>query len=177
MARRLVLWGLLVVLLIGAAGLPVYVYPVAADKPHRSDVIMVLGGRQDGRERYAISLAEKGLAPTVLISNPYGTDDAYANSICDGTYSVRVVCFAPSPTTTRGEARYLRAQAAIHHWRSAMVVTFTPHVARAEYIVGRCFTGDLRVIDYSPHLSPYYWGYMYLYQTAGFVRAFAQDGC
>ncbi len=160
-----------------AAGLPVYVFPVIADSPRKVDVIMVLGGRQDGREDYAISLAERGLAKAVLVSDPYSRPDDYMEAICGRPHRVPVTCFNPDPRTTRGEARFLRDQAAEHGWESAMIVTFTPHVTRAKYIVSRCFTGDLVMVNYSPHLSGPYWAYMYAYQSAGFVRAFAQSGC
>ncbi|MBJ7291297.1 YdcF family protein [Williamsia sp.] len=175
--RRVVLSAIALIVVIGLAGVPVYVVPAVADTPREVDVIMVLGGRQDGRENYAISLAEKGLAPVVLVSDPYERPDAYMEAICDVPHRVKVICFDPDPRTTRGEARFLRDQAAANRWTSAMVVTFTPHVSRADYIVRRCFTGDLVMADYAPDLSLPYWAYMYLYQSAGFVRAFAQSGC
>ncbi len=162
---------------IALAGLPVYVFPVVADSPRAVDVIMVLGGRQDGREDHAISLAEKGLAPVVLVSDPYGRPDSYMEAICDRPHTVRVICFDPEPRTTRGEARYLRDEAERNHWTSAMVVTFAPHISRADYIVRRCFTGDLVTAEYASDLSVPYWAYMYAYQTVGFVRAVAQSGC
>ncbi|GGF23038.1 YdcF family protein [Williamsia phyllosphaerae] len=175
--RRVALSGIALVVLITLIGLPVYVFPVVADSPRPVDVIMVLGGRQDGREDYAISLAEKGLAPVVLVSDPYDQTDPYMQAICDRPHAVKVLCFDPDPRTTRGEARFLRDQAAQNHWNSAMVITFTPHLARADYIVSRCFTGDLVMAEYRSHLDVPYWAYMYAYQTAGFVRAVAQSGC
>lgn len=175
--RRVVLSVIALVVLITLIGLPVYVFPVVADSPRKVDVIMVLGGRQDGRENYAISLAEKGLAPVVLVSDPYLRPDPYMEAICDVPHRVKVVCFNPDPRTTRGEARFLREQAAQNHWTSAMVVTFTPHLTRADYIVRRCFTGDLVMAEYKSDLDLPYWAYMYAYQTFGFVRAVAQSGC
>ncbi|MGZ8176955.1 YdcF family protein [Williamsia sp. SKLECPSW1] len=174
---RVVVVAIALVITVAAAGLPLYVFPVVADSPRPVDVIMVLGGRQDGREAYAISLAEQGLAKTVLVSDPYTRPDAYMEAVCDTPHSVRVVCFDPQPRTTRGEARFLRDEAQRHGWRSAMVVTFSPHVTRADYIIGRCFTGDLVMVDYRERLSLDYWAWMYAYQTAGFVRAALQSGC
>ncbi|GAA2064576.1 YdcF family protein [Williamsia deligens] len=165
------------VISVAAAGLPVFVFPVVADDPRPADVIMVLGGRQDGREEFAIGLAERGLAKTVLVSDPYTRPDDYMESICDRPHGVRVVCFDPQPRTTRGEARFLRDESRRNGWRSALVVTFSPHVSRADFIIGRCFTGDLTMVDYHDRLPLSYWAWMYAYQTAGFVRAAFQSGC
>jgi uncharacterized SAM-binding protein YcdF (DUF218 family) len=174
---RLVVAGLVALVLVALVGLPVYVFPTVDDEPRHVDVILVLGGRQDGREEYAISLAEQGFADTVLVSDSYGRPDDYMEAVCGSPRSVRVICFDPAPRTTRGEARFLRDEARRNDWRSAMVVTFTPHVTRADYIVRRCFTGDLVMVDYRPRLSIAYWARMYVYQTAGFVRAALQSGC
>ncbi|MCX6469605.1 MAG: YdcF family protein [Corynebacteriales bacterium] len=175
--RKIVLCLFAFLMVFGVAGIPVYVFPQVADSPRKVDVIMVLGGRQDGREDYGISLAERGLASTVLISDPYDEPDEYMDAICDAPHRVRVICFRPSPKTTRGEARFLRDQAKANGWRSAMVITFTPHVTRSDYIVSRCFTGDLVMVNYTSHIPIFYWAYMYLYQTGGFIRAALQNGC
>lgn len=164
-------------LLVVVGGLPLYVFPVVADHPRRVDVIMVLGGRQDGREQFAIRLAERGLAGTVLVSDPYSRPDAYMEAICDVPHGVRVICFDPQPRTTRGEARFLRDASQRNGWRSAMVVTFSPHVTRSDYIVSRCYTGNLVMVDYRERLPLTYWAWMYVYQTAGFARAALQSGC
>lgn len=176
-ARRAAVAVLTVVVFLALVGLPLFVFPVVADDPKRVDVIMVLGGRQDGREEYAISLAEQGFAKTVLVSDPYTRPDTYMEAVCDTPHSVRVICFDPQPRTTRGEARFLRDEARRNDWRSAMVVTFSPHVTRSDFIVSRCFTGDLVMVDYRERLPLSYWAWMYAYQTAGFVRAAFQSGC
>lgn len=175
--RRVSVTVLVVGISITAAGLPLYVFPVVADSPRRADAILVLGGLQDGREYYALSLAQRGLAPTVFVSNPYDEPSKYMRSVCDEPHGVEVICFDPSPRTTRGEARALRDEAARRGWKSVMVVTNTPHVTRAKYIVGRCFPGEITMLDFRTHLSVSYWAWMYAYQTGGFVRAFLQGGC
>ncbi len=175
--RRVICVFLIALVVLAIAGLPLYVFPVAADSLRKADAILVLGGLQDGREYYALSLARRGLAPTVLVSNPYDNPSAYLRSVCDEPHGIEVICFDPNPRTTRGEARGLRDEAARRGWKSVMVVTNTPHVTRAEYIVGRCFSGQITIVDFRTHLSVPYWAWMYVYQTAGFVRAFAQGGC
>ncbi|WP_299576117.1 YdcF family protein [uncultured Williamsia sp.] len=175
--RRTVLVSVVVVVFLALAGLPLYVYPATAGKPHKADAIVVLGGLQDGREYYALSLAQQGFAPTVFVSNPYNSPTAYIRSVCDKPHGVEVICFDPSPRTTRGEARSVRQEAARRGWKSILVVTNTPHVVRAGYIVGRCFSGQVTMLDFRTHLSVPYRAWMYAYQTAGFVRAWLQGGC
>ncbi|MBE7191255.1 MAG: YdcF family protein [Gordonia polyisoprenivorans] len=175
--RRAVLLFLSLGVVLALAGLPLYVYPATAGEPHKADAIVVLGGLQDGREYYALALAQQGFARTVFVSNPYKKPSAYIRSVCDKPHGVEVICFYPSPRTTRGEARSVRAEALRRGWKSILVVTNTPHVVRAGYIVGRCFPGQITMLDFRTHLSVPYWAWMYVYQTAGFVRAALQGGC
>lgn len=56
-----------------------------------------------------------------------------------------------------------------------IVVTFTPHVSRARYVLGKCWGGEILVVDARPHVSIGRWVYNYLYQSAGYVKAFAED--
>lgn len=52
-----------------------------------------------------------------------------------------------------------------------VVVTFKPHVARARYILERCYDGDVAVIGVDQDLTLWDWAYQYVYQTAAFVKA------
>lgn len=166
----------LVIAVLGAIGAPVYVFP-HRDPVDRADAIFVLGGAGgETRYRYALELGERGLAPDVVMSNPgHYLDDT---GLCAPRDRLpRVECFEPEPSTTRGEAQTLRRLAAERGWRTVMVVTFRPHIARASYILKRCFTGDLRMIESPQSISPFYWPYAYVYQTAGYIRAALQSGC
>ncbi|WP_405160121.1 YdcF family protein [Nocardia sp. NBC_01499] len=178
MRRRRWAWAwlaLIVVLAVAVTALwPVYVRP-RTDTPARADAILVLGGAHDGRERLALRMANDGLAPRVLISDPY-EHSALINRICHGGYSFEVLCFDPSPRTTRGEGRELARLARANGWHRVIVVTFTPHISRARYILEKCWPGELLFTDPAPPLSIARWSYNYLYQSAGYLKA-AFEGC
>ncbi|WP_280297711.1 YdcF family protein [Nocardia neocaledoniensis] len=173
MRRSLLVLGalLLTALIVAVALWPVYVRP-RTDEPVRADAILVLGGAHDGREQLGLQLAAAGYAPRVLISNPYERSPM-VNRICHGGYSFEVICFDPSPRTTLGEGRELARLGA--GWSRVIVVTFTPHISRSRYILGKCWTGELLFVDPKPHLSPARWTWDYAYQSAGYVKAWFQD--
>lgn len=167
-----VVLGVAVVVLV--AGLwPVYVRP-RVDAPARADAILVLGGAHDGREKLGLRLAGAGYAPQVLFSDPY-ENSALMNRICHSRYSFQVTCLDPSPRTTRGEGRELAERAAAEGWRRVIVITFTPHISRARYILGKCWDGEILMVDPRPRLSVGRWAYDYFYQSAGFVKALFED--
>ncbi|MFC9893521.1 YdcF family protein [Nocardia sp. NPDC127579] len=170
----LLLLGFGVTLVIVVTALwPVYVRP-RTDPPAPADAIFVLGGAHDGREQLALRLARDGFAPWVVLSDPY-TNSAMLNRICHGGYSFRVSCFDPAPRTTRGEGRELARLARANNWRRVIVVTFTPHISRARYILGKCWSGELLFADPRPDLSVARWAYDYAYQSAGYLKAFFED--
>ncbi|GEM34839.1 hypothetical protein NN3_58460 [Nocardia neocaledoniensis NBRC 108232] len=173
MRRTLLVLGalLLTALIVAVALWPVYVRP-RTDEPVRADAILVLGGAHDGREELGLQLAAAGYAPRVLISNPYERSPL-VNRICHGGYSFEVICFDPSPRTTLGEGRELARLGA--GWTRVIVVTFTPHISRSRYILGKCWPGELLFVDPKPHLSPARWAWDYAYQSAGYVKAWFQD--
>ncbi|MGZ8177326.1 YdcF family protein [Williamsia sp. SKLECPSW1] len=178
MRKKLTIAGIVaaVIVALAVAGLPVYVYP-QVDGPRHADAIVVLGGAGgETRYRYGLELAQQGYASTVLMSNPeHFLDDT---GLCAARLpGVRVECFAPDPSTTRGEAQHLRTVAQQRGWRSVVVVTFRPHISRARYIVERCFTGRISMAESPQSISWYYWPFAYVYQTAGYVRAWLQSGC
>lgn len=152
---------------------PVYVRP-RTDPPAHADAILVLGGAHDGREQLAMRLAREGYAPRVLFSDPYD-NSARMNRICHGGYSFEVRCFDPDPRTTRGEGRAMAAYARAEGWTRVIVVTFTPHISRARYVIGKCWDGEVLFVDPRPELSVFRWAYDYLYQSAAYVEAFFED--
>ncbi|MGU3432708.1 YdcF family protein [Actinomycetes bacterium M1A6_2h] len=165
-------------LLIAAtvAGYPVYVKP-QLDPLRPADAVVVLGGTPYKRFEYGIQLAEEGYAPRVLISNSQGAADPRMQQICGGSYSVTVDCFIPDPWTTRGEAEQIRDETARLGWKHIIVVTFTPHISRARYIVSRCFSGEITMVAVDQHLSFGDWVANYIYQTAGYAKTLTEAGC
>lgn len=158
------------------AGLPVYVYP-QVDPLRSADAIVVLGGTAYERFDVGLDLAERGYAPELVIAASTGIDDPHMAKYCDGRFPFRVACFEPDPWTTRGEAQEIRRRAEAEGWRHIIVVTFTPHVSRARYIVGKCFDGELTMVGSpSPSGLPFL-AWMYLRQSAGYIKAATEFGC
>ncbi|MGW6336485.1 YdcF family protein [Nocardia rhamnosiphila] len=162
--------------LAAVAGWPVFVRP-QVDPLRRADAIVVLGGTPYERFDVGLELARQQWAPEVLIAASTGLDDPRMDRYCRTGYPFRVTCFEPHPWTTRGEAQEIRRRAEAGGWRHIIVVTFTPHVSRARYIVGRCFDGELTMIASPSRTDPVFQAWMYVRQTAGYLKAFTESGC
>jgi uncharacterized SAM-binding protein YcdF (DUF218 family) len=68
----------------------------------------------------------------------------------------------------------LNDYARTHDVHKAVVITFTPHVARTRYIFARCAPDiDVQVIGVDEHLNIGDWVYQFAYQTTAFVKAAA----
>lgn len=159
------------------AGIPVYVRP-QVDPLRHADAVLILGGYEYDRYPYGMSLAAAGWAPNLVISNPNGARDAWLYEYCRTPHpEFTLFCFEPDPVTTRGEAWSFAALANEHGWRSVIVVTFRPQISRARFIIGRCFDGDVTMAESPTPVPAVRWIYEYAYQTAGYLRAFAQGGC
>lgn len=154
---------------VALAGLPLYVFPPAAE-PAPADLVYVIGPPAPARTDLQEQLLDEGLAPRGLISvaPPGGSDAASDIPACRDP---RIVCLTPEPFTTAGEARLLRRYAADHGVERTIVITFTPHVARTRYIFDTCYPGEVTVVAVDPHLTPWEWVYQYAYQTGAFAKA------
>ena len=85
----------------------------------------------------ALRLAWQHRARFVVISRGspvYGHGSDCAPAIA----GVKVICFDPSPSTTRGEAEFLGRLARQYHWKSVVLVTTTPQDSRARLRAERC---------------------------------------
>ncbi|MEU6583058.1 YdcF family protein [Nocardia sp. NPDC046763] len=158
------------------AGLPVFVHP-QVDPLRRADAIVVLGGTAYARYDVGLRLAQEGYAPELLISRSTGQNDPVMDRYCDGGFAFTVSCFVPNPWTTQGEAEEIRRRARAGHWQHIIVVTYTPHVSRARYIVEKCFSGQITMVASPSDSGLLFWSWMYVRQSAGYVRAFLQRGC
>jgi uncharacterized SAM-binding protein YcdF (DUF218 family) len=172
--RTLVAVVVLVAALVGWAGYPVYVRP-QVDPLRKADAILVVGGADPlPRYRYAFDLAGQGWAPHLVVSDP----DRQLTKACAAHYAgFTVECFSPVPRTTLGEARELRRIATEKHWRTVIIVAYTPHISRARYIMQQCFDGSLIMAAVPVGLSPWQWAWMYAYQSAGYVKSVFVGGC
>lgn len=168
-----------VCLLLSAAvigGLQVYVRP-QVDPLRHADAILVLGGDGFSRYPFGIDLGRQGWAPQIVLSIP-ATDDKWLTKACNTPpKGTKIDCFVPDPPTTRGEAQELRRLAGRYGWRSVIVITYTPQISRARFILQRCFDGELIMVASPTHLSLLGWAVEYAYQTAGYARAVLQRGC
>ncbi|MGC4934064.1 YdcF family protein [Gordonia sp. DT30] len=181
--RRVVIGVLVVVLAAVAAfyglGYQLF-YRDHSDSLRHADAIVVLGGEHDGREDYGLHLARAGLASTLVISDPYRdeagprTDADLMRRVCAaGTPAIEVICFTPDPSTTRGEAMEVQRLARARHWHTVIVISWRYHMARARYIFGQCFDGDvvMAAVPRTYPSSPGYWTHQFAYQFGGLGKA------
>ncbi|MFQ6398606.1 YdcF family protein [Nocardia sp. KC 131] len=167
---------LVLVFVLGLAGVPVYIHP-QTDPLRKADAIVVLGGTAYERFDMGLDLAERGYAPQLLISRSTGINDAAMDKYCAGRFDFTVSCFVPDPWTTDGEAQEIRRRTELYGWRHIIVVTYTPHVSRARYIVSKCFDGELTMVASPSDSGVKFWTWMYIRQSAGYIRAFFSRGC
>ncbi len=150
-----------------------FIWP-ARGMPARVSAIVMLNGTGD-RLSTALRIAWQHRAPYLVISRGspvYGHGSGCAPAIPH----VDVICFDPSPATTRGEAEFVGRLAKKYHWQSVALVTITPQDSRARLRVERCFTGPVYVVTAS--LSAWEWPYEIGYEWAALVKALVfQPGC
>jgi uncharacterized SAM-binding protein YcdF (DUF218 family) len=166
---------------LAAAGYILFTRP-HGDQLTKADAIVVLGGEDDGRLEYGLSLAEQGYANTVVLSNSYSDvpEDLpdYRRACASGTATITVICFIPSPFTTRGEAMYVARLAKQHNWTHVIVVSWNYHMVRARIVFHQCFGGAVTMdpVPRSYDFSPWHWAGVYAYQYTALIKAFAL-GC
>ncbi|WP_278266083.1 hypothetical protein [Nocardia sp. AG03] len=158
------------------AGLPVYVAP-QRDPVRPADAVVVLSGGLDERFEVGVALAEHGMAAEVLISLGDDPDDPRMDRYCGGRLPVRVSCFVPDAARIDGEAREIVRRATIYGWRHLIVVTSTPELSRARLLVGKCFDGELTMVAAATGAGAKYWTWMYVRESAGYLRAFVNQRC
>ena len=148
------------------------------NKPAMVDAVLVLGPPEvDGRLQLAEHLMAERLAGTLVVSiqSPKQHD---ARVLCQAPPAgLKLICFAPDPATTRGEAEEIGRLAKLHGWKSIMVVTSIYHVSRARLIVSRCMPGRVLMIAAPGKPSVAQWAYQFGYQTAGYIKALTHTSC
>ncbi|MEC4838831.1 YdcF family protein [Mycobacteroides chelonae] len=158
------------------AGWRVYMHP-QTDPLRPADAIVVLGGTPYERFDVGLDLAKRGYAPYLLIAQSTGANDRNMDKYCKGHFTFTVSCFIPDPWTTEGEAQEIRAKAQELGWHHIIVITFTPHVSRARYIVGKCFDGELTMVASPTPSGVAFWSWMFVRQSGSYVKAFLNPGC
>ena len=167
----------------------VVLHPDVTEDPQPADAVFVLGPADEARVAHARDLMDQGLAPTVVYATPQGdfggggeaATDEIGKPHCDQGKDYEVICFEPDPSTTQGEAMKMRELVAERGWDNIIVITMRPHVSRAQLIVDRCYSGQTQwsPIDYVDDYWRYPWMTFkaYVYQSAGFLKAWATPGC
>lgn len=165
-------------------------HPDVTEDPEPADALLVLGPADATRIEVAAQLMDQGLAPVAVVATPDPVETTWPSdaefsedrTYCDGTdQPYEVICFEPNPSTTQGEAMKLRELAEERGWDNVIVLTYRPHVARSQLIIGRCFDGTTQwpTFDYQDSYSPLKaatWR-EYVYQSAGFLKAWVTPGC
>jgi hypothetical protein len=164
---------LLVVPLVVVAGIAatarLFVWP-HTDRIEHADAVVVLAGGDGERLDRGLDLVHQGVAPTLVLSfGPPG--------LCDGGEAFDVVCFTPSPETTRGEARAIGDLARAHGWSRLLLVTSTPHVTRARMLVDRCYDGRLEVTGATPRIGLAGWIGEIAHEWGGLADALVERDC
>lgn len=179
-ATRIAIGAALALVLVVAAGIPVYVLPTTDPVPAHADAVLVLGPPTRARTELGRDLVEQGVADTLLISvwrseldAAPGENDVVA---CDEP-GMRVLCFTAEPGTTQGEARALADYARSNDWSSVVVITQTPHITRARVLLERCFDGRLSMVSSGEPSTLGAWIYEYVYQTGAFAKVLADREC
>lgn len=155
------------------------------EEPATSDALLVLGPPDIQRMATAQELMERGIAPVLVIATPDaqpGDSPAMVQyyedkDFCAPRTDYEVICFKPNPSTTQGEAIELRDLAAERGWDTITAVTFKQHVPRARMILERCYRGELRMVATDYGFTPLGALLQYVYQSAGFVKAWLTPGC
>jgi hypothetical protein len=150
------------------------VWPPQQAMPARVDAIVMLNGPGD-RLNTALNLAWAHRAPVIVISR--GSAYWGRGSVCAPKIpGVTVICFDPSPATTRGEAEFAGRLAARYGWHSIAVVAITPQDTVVRLRVGRCFGGKVYVVN-SP-LPMWQWPLLVEYEGGSVLKAlFVQRTC
>lgn len=145
--------------------------------PSDVDVLMQVGGAAPADMLRARELAQDNGIPDLVISDPTGVQ-RFHDTWCAPLDGVRVHCFAPDPSTTRGEAQEFARLASEHHWTSAMVLaTGREHVERVRLYFSRCWDGELSVNRPASSRSLLTHVKQAGYQTAGWARAMTTLDC
>jgi hypothetical protein len=131
----------LIVAAFVAVTLPLFVWP-AQGMPARVDAIVMLNGAGK-RLATAEDLAWAHRAPMLVVSS----NSHYPGSSCAARIPrVTVICFSPSPATTRGEAEYVGRLARRYHWRAVVLVTITPQITPGRIWLSRCMNAKVYAV-------------------------------
>ena len=165
--RRATVTAAVVVILFTAATARLFVFPARGMPSHVDAIVMLDGPGDSGRLATALRLAKEHRAPALLISQ--GTKESETGGCPPPMPDVKVICFNPSPATTRGEAEFVGRLARQDHWSSVALVTVAPQDTRARLRMSRCFPGQIYVV--TAPLPAGQWPYQIAYEWGASLKA------
>jgi uncharacterized SAM-binding protein YcdF (DUF218 family) len=142
----------------------VIVWP-AQGMPTHVDAIVVLAGPGQ-RLPVATQLARDHRAPVLVVSTGHL---GYGGQCPAPIPGVKIICFAPDPSNTRGEAEFAANLAKRSDWRSVVLVATRAQDTRARMLMSRCYEGSIYVITASQ--AWYDWPYQIAYGWAALLKA------
>jgi hypothetical protein len=144
----------------------------AEGMPARVDAVVMLAGPGD-RLAVATQLAREHRAPVLVVSRGW---QGYGGPCPPPVPGVKLICFAPDPGTTRGEAETLGRLAKQFRWTSVVLVATSFQDTRARMLVKRCFGGSTYVVAAPLPLSN--WPYQIAYGWGALAKAlFVHRAC
>jgi hypothetical protein len=147
-----------------------FIWP-AVGMPTRVGAIVMLAGPGD-RLSLAMRLAREHRADTLVVSRGY---EGYSGPCPSRVPGVRLICFDPSPPTTRGEAEFVGRLAKRYGWKTVALVTATPQDSRARIRMERCFSGGVYVVTVGLPLSA--WPGQIVYEWGATIKMLVQPSC
>jgi uncharacterized SAM-binding protein YcdF (DUF218 family) len=155
-----------IVVLFCAATARLYIWP-ASGMPQRVDAVVMLNG-SGNRLNTALGLAWEHRTSAILISR--GSKYWGHGNVCAPAIPhVKVICFDPSPETTRGEAEFAARIARRYHWQSMVLVATAPQDTRARLRFERCFGGKIYVVNSTFPADE--WPYEIAYEWLATIKA------
>jgi uncharacterized SAM-binding protein YcdF (DUF218 family) len=149
----------IIVVVFAAATARVIVCPPQG-MPAHVDAIVMMAGPGD-RMPVALRLARERRAPVLLVSRGQHN---YGGPCPAAVPGVKIICFAPVPGNTRGEAEFASRLAKRYGWHSVVLVTTAEQDTRARLIMRRCYGGSIYVVTAPqpwtqlPYEIAYGWG-------------------
>lgn len=173
--RRIAIALAIVLAMFAIATARLFIWPPLPDLPGHADAVIELAGPAVlDRDDQAMELARESRASVLVQSTT--TQEAGTDRCLPPVLGVTVMCFHPNPGTTRGEAQWIGAAAAEHHWTSVILVTTPDQAWRAQLRLSRCFPGDIYVSTTPLPLSD--WPGQIVYQWgATFKALFVETDC
>ncbi len=129
---------------VATAVLLALVLVVPADDAPTGDAVIVHAGGRGERLETAVELMDGGAAPTLVVMYLGTGDYPDTDSMCGRTEPYEVICPAPEPVTTIGEAQEIGDLASDRGWRQIVIVSTDYHVRRARLLDERCTDAEVQ---------------------------------